>query len=153
MLSLIQGHNPLYKGATSTFMNITYRGKEWSLLELLEIVLFLFPLCYFLPVVALLLSFLMCRMYIFLCVNITVVCRDSESSWPTSSLFLISLPEQNDDEILCCALKPFLSDDVVTFPVEYFLCVICFRLVCRNPLLKMWCHTRRKIFICLLNVL
>lgn len=22
------GHNPLYKGATSTFMNITYRGKE-----------------------------------------------------------------------------------------------------------------------------
>lgn len=27
----MQGHNPLYKGATSTFTNITYRGKDWPL--------------------------------------------------------------------------------------------------------------------------
>lgn len=26
---LYQGHNPLYKGATSTFTNITFRGKDW----------------------------------------------------------------------------------------------------------------------------
>lgn len=35
-----QGHNPLYKGATSTFTNITYRGKDWSSRDLLKIVFF-----------------------------------------------------------------------------------------------------------------